>query len=193
MEKQKKCSLDEHKEVEAIIYCPECNIYMCNWCENHHSPLFKNHHPYQLNNKDEDIFTGYCQEENHPNKLIYFCKNHNQLCCAACIAKINDNGDGQHKDCEVCSIQKIKEEKKKKLIENIKCLEELETKFNESIKELKELIKKIEKNKEELKLEVQKIFTKIRNAINDREDKLLLFQISIKIQRFSIINYFRID
>ena len=42
------------------------------------------------------------------------------------------------------------------------------------MKELKEIFKKIEKDKEELKLEVQKIFTKIRNNINDREDKLLL-------------------
>ena len=173
MEKQRKCSLDEHKEIDALSFCPECRLFMCNKCEKIHSSFAKVHHPYQLN-KDEDIFTGYCQEENHPNKLIYFCKDHNQLCCANCLCKLNKNGDGQHKDCNVSSIEDIKEEKKNKLIENIKCLEGLENKFNESIKELKELIKKIEKNKEELKLEVQKIFTKIRNAINDREDKLLL-------------------
>ena len=111
MDKQRKCSLDEHKEIDAIIRCPKCEIYMCNKCEKTHSTLFKNHHPYQLN-KDEDIFTGYCQEENHPNKLIYFCKDHNQLCCAACLCKINKNGDGQHHDCNVCSIEDIKEEKK---------------------------------------------------------------------------------
>ena len=40
------------------------------------------------------------------------------------------------------------------------------------MKELKELFQKIDK--ENLKLEVQKILTNIRNAINDREDKLLL-------------------
>ena len=45
-------------------------------------------------------------------QLSYFCKDHNQLCCAACIAKINKNGDGQHHDCDVCSIEDIKEEKK---------------------------------------------------------------------------------
>ena len=93
MEKQRKCSLDEHKEINAISYCPQCRFYLCNKCENHHSSWLKSHHPYALN-KDEDIFTGYCQEKNHPNKLEYFCKNHNQLCCAACIAKINKGGDG---------------------------------------------------------------------------------------------------
>ena len=64
--------------------------------------------------------------------------------------------------------------KKNRLIENIKFLEDLENKFNESMKDLKELFQKIEKDKENLKLEVQKIFTNIRNAINVREDKLLL-------------------
>ena len=39
---------------------------------------------------------------------------------------------------------------------------------------MKSVFEKINQNKEELKLNIQKIFTKIRNAINDREDELLL-------------------
>ena len=104
---------------------------MCNKCENFHSSLFKNHHPYKLN-KEEEIFTGYCKEKDHPNKLEYFCKTHNQLCCAACLCKLNEKGEGQHKDCDVCYIEKIKDEKKNKLKENIKYLEDLQYKFNES-------------------------------------------------------------
>ena len=30
MEEERKCSLEEHKEIKAIKYCPECRIYMCN-------------------------------------------------------------------------------------------------------------------------------------------------------------------
>jgi len=173
MEYQKKCFFEEHKEINAISFCPECKIYMCNKCENIHSSFFKNHQTYKLN-KDEEIFTGYCKEKNHPMKLQYFCKDHNQLCCAACIAKINEKGDGQHKDCEICSIEKIKEEKKNKLKENIKCLEDLENKFNENINKLKDIFDKIEKDKKDLKIKVQNIFTKIRNVLNDRENQLLL-------------------
>ena len=171
---ERKCSLEEHEEINAIKYCPECRIYMCNKCENYHSsPIFKNHHPYNIN-KDEEIFTGYCKEKNHPNKLKYYCKNHNQLCCGLCIAKLNEDGDGQHKDCEVCIISKIKDEKKNKLKENIKCLEELQDKFNESIESLKKIFDEIEKDKENLKLEIQKIFTNIRNSLNEREEQLLI-------------------
>ena len=43
MEK-KNCSLKEHCEIEAISYCKECNIYMCNKCEKIHSGLCQNHH-----------------------------------------------------------------------------------------------------------------------------------------------------
>ena len=53
-------------------------------------------------------------------------------------------------------------------------LKDLENKFGESIKELKEMFQKIEKDKENIKLEVQKIFTKIRTVINEREDEILL-------------------
>ena len=121
--------------------------------------------------KKTKYLLDFVKKKNHPNKLKYFCKDHNQLCCAACLCKLNKIGDGQHKDCEVCL---IKEEKMNKLNENIKCLEDLENKLNEDFKQLKEIFQKMEKSKEDLKLKVQNIFTKIRNALNNREDELLL-------------------
>ena len=168
-----KCSMEEHKEANCVSFCPECRIYMCNKCENHHSSLFKNHHSYNIN-KTEEIFTGFCKEKTHTIKLQYFCKNHNQLCCAACLCKLQEKGDGLHKDCSVCNIESIKEEKKNNLKENIRSLEELEKKFSINMKELKEVFRQIEKDKEELKMKIQNIFTKIRNAINEREEQLLI-------------------
>ena len=174
MENITKCFSEEHKEIDAISFCPECRIYMCNKCDNIHSSLLKNHHhPYKLN-KEGEIFTGFCKEKNHCNRLDYFCKTHNQLCCVVCLCKLNEKGEGQHKDCNVCSIEVIKEEKKNKLKENIKCLEDLQNKFNKDINKTKEIFEKIEKDKEDLKLKVQNIFTKIRNALNDREVQILL-------------------
>ena len=171
--KQIKCSSEEHKEIDAISFCPECRLYMCNKCQNFHSsPFFKSHHPYNLN-KEAEIFTGFCKEKDHARKLEYYCKEHNQLCCSVCIAKLNIKGDGQHKDCNVCGIENIKDEKKNKLKENIKSLEDLSNSFDNIFKELKEIFENVEKNKEDLKLKVQKAFTKIRTALSEREDKLL--------------------
>ena len=173
MELEKKCSLEDHKDIKSIKYCPECKIYMCNKCDNMHSTLLKKHKTYNINNIEE-IFTGFCKEKDHPNKLRYFCRNHNKLCCGLCISKLNEKGEGQHKDCDVCYIEKIKEEKKKKLKDNIVNLEKLLIKFNESIDDLKKISSDVESNKDNLKLEIQKYFTKIRTTLNEREDELLL-------------------
>ena len=170
----KKCSSKEHQEIKAIVYCQICRIYMCNKCESIHQKLCYNHSPYNLNENINDIFTGICKEENHLNSLDYFCKNHNVLCCAACISKIKGKGNGQHADCDICFIENIKDTKKNKLKDNIKLLEDLSNTLNQTIINLKIILEKNEKDKEQLKSNIQNIFTKLRSALNDREDELLL-------------------
>ncbi len=224
--KKKKCSLKKHSESEAISYCQQCKIYLCNKCYNHHSEVLENHNLINLNKDLNNIFIDICEHENHNNKLEFYCKNHNTLCCLgclckikvkgygqhcncdccdineifidkckeeghinklefyckdhntlcclACLCKIKVKGYGQHSDCNYCYINDIKEEKKNKLRENINYLEDLSIKFEKSIDELKVLFEKIDKDKEELKLKIQKIFTQIRNSLNEKEGKLLL-------------------
>ena len=167
--KKKKCSSTKHLEIDAITYCQECKIYLCNKCQNLHLEYYENHQLYNLDKEDiNEIFTDICQVKNHHIKLEYFCKTHNLLCCSYCITKIKSEKNGQHKDCDVCLIEDIKDEKKNKLKENIKYLEDLSNTLQNSINELKILYEKINENKEELKLKIQKIFTKIRNILNDR-------------------------
>ena len=91
----------------------------------------------------------------------------------ACTSKIKDEGYGQHFDCDVCLIKEIEEEKRNKLKENINKLEGLANQMEKSINEIKIIFEEINKSKEDLKLKVQSIFTKIRNALNEKEDKLL--------------------
>ena len=172
--KKIKCSSKDEQEIDAISYCGECKINMCNKCEKYHTKLFQNHKIYNLNKNIEDIFTGFCKELNHSERLDFFCKNHNTLCCAACLCKISKKGFGFHKDCNVCLIDEIKDEKENKIKSNIKYLEEISNSLNDSINKLKIILEKIIKNKEELKLNIQNTFTKIRNALNNREDELLL-------------------
>ena len=172
MNKTKKCSSQNHKENDAKTYCKECNIHMCNKCENYHSEIFINHHQFNLD-KEKEIFTCFWKEEKHFQKLDYFCKNHNLLCCAACLNKIKSLGNGQHTDCDVCEIKEIKNEKRDKLKENIKYLEDFSNSIQNSINELKKLLEQINEKKEEIKFKIQSIFTKIRNNLNNREDELL--------------------
>ena len=183
----KKCSSLKHNENDAISFCQECRICMCNKCENYHSEIFQNHHIFKLDkNKDiEDIFTGFCKEKNHQVELKYFCKSHNMLCCSECIVKVNKNYGGQHTDCDVCIIEDVENDKKNKLKENIKILEDLSINLQNIINDLKVIVEKINKNKEQLKMNIQKIFTKLRNCLNDREDELLL-EIDKKYNKLSL-------
>ena len=73
----------------------------------------------------------------------------------------------------VCLIEDIKEVKKEKLNENLKSLEDLSNNIQQSIDELKKIFEKINLDKEEIKLSIQKVFSQLRNKINEREDELL--------------------
>ena len=174
MENQKKkCSLKKHSEVDAISFCQDCKIYLCNKCQNYHSEILENHKT--INLKDEkDIFINACQKENHFLNLEFYCKDHNTLCCLGCVSKIKEGGYGQHHDCDVYHITKIKDEKRNKLKDNINKLEGLSNQIEKSINEIKIIFEEINKSKEDLKLKVQEIFTKIRNVLNEKEDQLLL-------------------
>ena len=154
MEKKKyKCSLKEHNEFDANCYCQKCDIYMCNKCEKLHLSLLPNHHSITLDKDITKIFTGYCKVENHQNKLEYFCKTHNVLCCGLCIA-IKRKGNGQHNNCNVCNYEDIIDEKKQNLKNNIKILEDLSNSLQSSIDQLKIIVEKFSKNKEEIKLNI---------------------------------------
>ena len=175
MEKEtNRCSLNKHRETNAISYCENCKVYMCNKCDNLHSELFEAHNKYKIDKENQEISSLYCEEIQHSEKAQFFCKNHNKLCCSICLCKIKGEQYGQHSDCDVCHIKDIKNEKKSKLNENIKLLEDLSKNINESINKIKIIYEQINEKKEELKSKVQKIFTKIRTLINDREDELIL-------------------
>ena len=101
--KEKKCSLEEHSNMNSNSFCQECGIFMCIKCENHHSHLFKNHHLIKLNeNKNEDNFKRIYNKKNNLNKLEYYCIDHNILCCSSCLCCIKSKGNGSHKDCNTC-------------------------------------------------------------------------------------------
>jgi len=172
MESEIKCSNKKHSEINAIKYCPKCDIFLCNKCLNSHLDLHENHKIFNIDKNIEEIFTGICHEPNH-TLLEFFCKTHNKLCCSSCLSKLRGKESGQHFNCEVCLIEEIKEEKKNKLNENLKYMEELEEKIEELINQLKNIYKNISENKESIKLKISKIFTYIRNNINEREDELL--------------------
>ena len=96
--KKSKYTSKDHKEIDVNSYCPKCNIYMCNKCNNFHSTLFEYHNSYKLDKDTKEIFTGLCKYKNHKCDLEFYCKTHKELYCASCISKIKKEEKGQHTD-----------------------------------------------------------------------------------------------
>ena len=85
-------------------------------CYNHHKEIFEDHHLYNLDKNIDDIFTGFCIENNNNIfDLNLFCKTHNKLCCVTQASKYEMQGNGQHKNCEIYILDNIKEEKRNNL------------------------------------------------------------------------------
>ena len=105
---------------------------------------------YNLDKGIEKIFTGFCKEKNHLDKLEYFCKTHNKLCCSGCIDKIKREGKGQHTDCDICLIEDIKDTAQK--IEKMFILPDYLQAIKESVK-----FKKIEDTGEILSIDFNRV------------------------------------
>ena len=73
------------------------------------------------------------------------------------------------------NIQNVMYERREKnqLKENIKCLEDMSENLENIINKIIQEFDKINENKEALKINIQKIFKKLRNSINNREETLL--------------------
>ena len=168
-----KCSSIDHAKIDAVIFCQICKVYFCNKCESFHSKIFQGHLTTNLLNEKKDVFIGLCQEKNHMNPLEYYCKTHNILCCALCITKIKDEKKGQHKDCIISSLIDIKSEKEEQFKKDFSKLAEISKSLDPMINKFKEKKEEINKNKEKIMDDIQKIFTKLRNALNNREEELL--------------------
>jgi hypothetical protein len=168
-----KCSTNEHLEINAFIFCKDCKHYFCDECQNFHSKIFSNHDIIFLNEEEDDIFTGICYENDHLNKLEYFCKTHNKLCCAKCITKIKDENNGQHKDCDISSLKETKIEKEKKFKENYDNNDGIEKSLDDISNQIKIFQERNIKDKKDLITEIKKEFEILKNALNEREDHLL--------------------
>ena len=171
-EKTNKCELEEHKEIDAIIFCQVCRVYMCNKCQNLHSKLFPNHQNIELNKKSTEIFIELCPEKNH-TLLNYYCATHNILCCAACLSIVTDQNFGKHAYCDIYRLNETVDYKKKCFDEKIKTMKYFSENIESQIFELKKLYEKINEDKNKLIEKIQKIFTRLRNCLNEREDKIL--------------------
>ena len=148
---------------------------MCKKCESLHSQLFGNHKGdlISINHVDNHIFFGLCKEKHHSLlPLEYFCKNHNKLCCAACVGKVDTKVIAMHKKCVICHINEIKKEKKNNLKECYQYLGNISKTIDSKIKHIKNLYSEKINIPEKLKNNIKNSFSLIRNILDKKEGEL---------------------
>ncbi|XP_052073707.1 E3 ubiquitin-protein ligase TRIM71-like [Mytilus californianus] len=88
---------EANSSVSATKYCSDCEERLCPDCAESHTRFkaFKSHHVIDLSSVDSNIPISAKKICNvHPDMLLdYYCKDHDIVCCRACIPK-------DHRKCE---------------------------------------------------------------------------------------------
>ena len=186
-----KCNNNEHSEQTATNYCFRCKKFLCETCSTSHYSAKPKHNLFSVE-KDLNLnFSGFCKLENHPNKLDYYCSTHNHLCCAACLCKIKDKGDGQHTECKACYIGEIKDEKKKLLKENLKLLKKFSLNMKKMLRDIMNIYERVNPIKEDIIENIKNIFNELRELLVIREQELINDVDNLYSENFFNENYIR--
>lgn len=154
------CDICESRKAttDAIIWCSECDQYLCTQCSEHHS----------ISKASEKHFTQSVQDylnlpdflrslrnrcEDHGWKFEFLCPTHDELCCLQCL-------QNKHKECEqltplpsvISGIQKSYIVKELEIT-----LKELELNFKCMIKESEETIDALKMSMDACRTEVTEL------------------------------------
>ena len=164
----KPCSNPAHSTASAVLYCVACSKFFCRECAGHHSVVFPEHASSTHTDLQtlHSLFTGKCHA--HPDGMLdYLCTQHNVLCCSKCKLTKDD----VHAHCNVIPIDaRMCDE----LPGVVAALSELVRRVKgPKLEALEEKQAALDAHVEATKMAVTTAFKKIRNALNEREKRLM--------------------
>jgi hypothetical protein len=166
---EKFCSFCDPSPVKAMVYCPECDDFLCSDCLKHHksSKLSRHHLTMSLEDYNElpvvvQTLNYHC--EDHDEKLDLFCPIHSCPCCIRCSLT-------SHKKCS--GVAPIKD-----FTPNVKSSPAM-LDLEKTLKELNYFARRLTDDKEKniqyiqtQRKEICEEIHKIRKSLNDRLDQL---------------------
>ena len=166
---EKFCSFCDPSPVKAMVWCPECDDFLCSDCLKHHksSKVSRHHQTMSLEGYNElpavvQTLNYHC--EDHDEKLDLFCPVHSYPCCIRCSLT-------SHKKCS--GVAPIKD-----FTPNVKSSPAM-LDLEQILKELDSFVRRLtddkEKNIQDIQTQRKEIceeIHKIRKSLNDRLDQL---------------------
>ena len=166
---EKFCSFCDPSPIKAMVWCSECDEFLCSDCLKHHksSKLFKNHSTMSLEEYKElptvvQAMNRHCEDHDEAHQM--YCPVHDRPCCIMCVVT-------SHKECS--GVAPLKE-----FIPNVKSSPAV-LDLEQTLKELCSFVNRLTDDKEE---NIQEILTrkkeiceeihKIRKSLNDHLDQL---------------------
>ena len=163
------CSFCDPSPVKAMVWCSECDDFLCSDCLKHHnfSKLFKNHSTMSLEDYNElpavvQTLNYHCAD--HDEQFDSFCPVHNRPCCIGCFLT-------SHRECS--GVAPMKD-----FIPNVKSSSAM-LDLEQTLKELCSFVRNLrvdkEKNIQDIQTQRKEIceeLFKIRKSLNDHLDQL---------------------
>ena len=175
-QKLKHCT--DHPDREATAYCSRCENFLCEECENKHMSRFEfmSHktcvtHDFETNNENSVLDDAGCNCGKHPgNPLAFVCKRHWVLCCSEC-----KEDSRAHQGCTVVPIEKVDAKIVNKRHERVKreYMERTEKAKEMPLERLRQREEDFNSEADRVTKEITSYFTKLREAIDQREKELL--------------------
>ena len=193
------------KKKQAVSYCMNCGIFMCQLCHNYHSESmdYDGHHiaPIaELKGKESvslKVQDSLMKCKKHKLELLFYCADCEQLICMYCTVK--DHKDHNHDTVEVMAAKLRDDPRDKKVIEELKKVEKkLSNKENNIGKMLNDtdvqvkkedkkmeefyndLIKKIELEKKEKKERLYKVASQMKTSLERQLEEVGSAQTKVK-------------
>ena len=170
-EQEVKC--DECDNDPVVSFCPECNIFLCHACNDHHkrNKRYRDHGVVPLtelkSNKDAPIQAKVkiplCKE--HDEQLKYYCETCDQLVCMYCTVK-------KHNDHHHDSVKQMATKHRNELNKITDPVEGMIKNLSEAHDNIEKMIKKTRRQGEEVDEKIDRYYDELLQKLMKQKDEV---------------------
>ena len=171
-EQEVKC--DECDDDPVVSFCPECNIFLCHSCNDHHkrNKRYRSHAVVPLtelkSNKDvapiqAKVKIPLCKE--HDEQLKYYCETCDQLVCMYCTVK-------KHNDHHHDSVKQMATKHRNELKKITDPVEGMIKNLSEAHDNIEKIMKKTRRRGEEVDKKIDRYYDELLQKLMKQKDKV---------------------
>ena len=169
-----KCNVDDDSGV-AVVFCCDCGQFLCDHCKQSHKrkPKKADHKLINLDTEEFEMPTIkhqaiYCARHSSQelNKLIYYCKDCDQLVCPNCLLT-------KHKDHKIVESTDMGDTAREALKQSVSSCDGIIPPVNEAIANGEQRSQQIATRKVEVSKQIKETFAELKAVLDKRCNDLI--------------------